>query len=211
MHVRMVLTGKVSRLVGEDEDLPFVVRCQRGEVEAFSILVERHQKKMLNVAYRLIGDYDESCDCVQEAFLKAYRAIGQFRREARFATWLYGIVINQTRNRLVQMKKHIHHEGFASRETSRPMGDWGDCALAPQSDSALDRLEQAERDAAVQSCISGLEADFREVLILRDIQELTYEDIQTILEVPPGTVKSRLFRARLALKDCLVKILGDDL
>lgn len=83
--------------------------------------------------------------------------------------------------------------------------------MTVQNDSALERLVQMEREAAVQTCIRNLDMDYQEVLILRDIQDLAYEDIQAILKIPPGTVKSRLFRARLALKDCLVKILGDDL
>jgi RNA polymerase sigma-70 factor (ECF subfamily) len=71
-----------------DDDAGFVARCRQGETEAFSVLVRRHQKKMLNIAFRMIGDYDEACDVVQEAFLSAYRAIGKFRGDARFSTWL---------------------------------------------------------------------------------------------------------------------------
>ena len=207
----MAQRGASDEPAGEDADLPFVIRCQRGEVEAFAVLVERHQKRMLNVAYRMTGDYEEACDCVQEAFLNAFRGIGRFRREARFATWLYGIVINQTRNRLQQLKSRSCHEGVAHNTAFCPDDDCGCPAADPRDDSALDRLEQAERDAAIQGCIRGLETDYREVLILRDIQDLAYEEIQTILKIPPGTVKSRLFRARQALKECLVKILGDDL
>jgi RNA polymerase sigma-70 factor (ECF subfamily) len=200
-----------SKTIGEDEDLPFVLRCQQGESEAFSVLVERHQKKMLNVAYRMTGDYEEACDCIQEAFLSAYRAIGKFRRDARFATWLYGIVLNHVRNRLNQIKRRSCHEGRSVLDSMIATEACEGCAMTVQNDSALERLVQMEREAAVQTCIRNLDMDYQEVLILRDIQDLAYEDIQAILKIPPGTVKSRLFRARLALKDCLVKILGDDL
>lgn len=194
----------------EDEDRECVIRCQRGDVEAFSTLVERHQKKMLNLAYRMTGDYEEACDCVQEAFLAAYRGIGKFRQEARFATWLYGIVVNHTRNRLRQVKKRHGQEGTIKIPACGREAPWGDCDGMPSmEESVADRWERKEMAATVQACIGGLDEDFREVLVLKDIQELSYEEIQDALHIPAGTVKSRLFRARLALKDCLSKVWGD--
>ena len=83
----------------------------RGDTEAFAILVRRHQKRMINIAYRMVGDYDEACDVVQESFLCAYRAIGKFRGDARFATWLYGIVLNQARSDLRQRAARSRREG----------------------------------------------------------------------------------------------------
>ena len=83
----------------------------RGDTEAFAVLVRRHQKRMINIAYRMVGDYDEACDVVQESFLCAYRAIGKFRGDARFATWLYGIVLNQARSHLRQRAARSRHEG----------------------------------------------------------------------------------------------------
>lgn len=178
-------------------------------MEAFSVLVERHQKKMLNVAYRMTGDYEEACDCVQEAFLSAYRGIGKFRREARFSTWLYGIVVNQAKNRLRQAKSRRGHE--SSTDANSHLGETlcGDCTGVPLAESVADQWEKKELEAKVQTCIVGLEHDFREVLVLKDIQDLSYEEITDALHIPVGTVKSRLFRARLALKDCLAKIWGD--
>ena len=95
----------------DDEDARVVLLCQKGDTDAFEFLVERHQKRMLNVAYRMLGDYDEACDVVQEAFLAAFRAIRSFRREAAFSTWLYGIVVNHARNRIKQA------QGRSRRET----------------------------------------------------------------------------------------------
>ena len=197
----------------EDEDREIVTRCQKGDVEAFSILVERHQKKMLNVAYRMTGDYEEACDCVQEAFLAAYRGIEKFRREARFATWLYGIVVNRTRNRLRQIKSRRAHEGTVTEyrlceQTFR--NDYEKINTTESTaESVADCWERKELEEKVQDCIGGLDEDFREVLVLKDIQDLSYEEIRDALHIPAGTVKSRLFRARLALKDCLVRVLGD--
>jgi len=197
----------------EDEDLDVVLLCQQGDVEAFGILVERYQKKMLNVAYRMIGDYEEACDVVQEAFLAAFRAISKFRREARFSTWLYGIVVNSTKSRLLQLnrrKTRLSSEAFCSDNPAA--SDGGGCACvaaAVPQDSVLEQLERKEREVRVQECIGLLDDGYREIIVLRDIQGLSYDEICTILTIPPGTVRSRLFRARNTLKDLLLSRIGD--
>jgi RNA polymerase sigma-70 factor (ECF subfamily) len=196
-----------NRSIG-DEDIEYVVLCQKGDVEAFAVLVERHQKKMLNIAYRMTGNYDDACDVVQEAFLSAYRSIKKFRQESRFSTWLYRIVVNHTKNRLKQVKTLSHNqESFsdpAEIENERHL------CQAPSSEAPpLEQLEKREREVKVQECIGSLDDEHREVLVLRDIQGFSYDEIRDILNIPDGTVKSRLFRARTALKDCLVKIFGE--
>ena len=193
----------------DDEDADAVLRCQRGDADAFEVLVERHQKRMLNVAYRMLGDYNEACDVVQEAFLAAYRAIRSFRREAKFSTWLYGIVVNHARNRLKKVQTLSRRETVSIDDPLEPDAgrlrrDVPDCG-----ERADERLEKKEIEARVQHCIGTLETEFREVLVLRDIQGFSYEEIGGMLNLPEGTVKSRLFRARAVLKDCLVKVLGE--
>ena len=192
-----------------DDDAGFVARCRRGETEAFAVLVRRHQKKMLNVAFRMIGDYDEACDVVQEAFLSAYRAIGKFRGDARFSTWLCGIVLNHSRS-------HMRRKAARSRREAGSLDDPvkskdGSFLNEPRSqeESIVERLEKRERDEKVQDCIGFLDGEQREVLVLRDIQGFSYEEIGVLLKLPEGTVKSRLFRARNALKDGLFRVLGD--
>lgn len=195
--------------MNDDEDVKAVLLCQKGDTDAFEVLVERHQKRMLNVAYRMLGDYEEACDVVQDAFLAAYRAIGSFRREARFSTWLYGIVVNHARNRIKKAQGRLRHE---TRSIDDPVGlkegslqrEVPDCG-----ESAVEQLEKKEIEARVQECIGALETEYREVLVLRDIQGFSYDEIGEMLKLPDGTVKSRLFRARAAMKDCLVKVLGD--
>lgn len=197
----------------EDDDLPWVLLCRKGDDEAFWVLVERYQKKMLNVAYRMIGDYEESCDVVQEAFLAAFRAIGKFRGEARFSTWLYGIVVNHTKNRLKQLNRRnsrFCHEEIPSQDASGSVGDGCCCqAAGRRQDSILESLEKKELEAQVQECIGSLDDGYREILVLRDIQGLSYEEIVVILKIPLGTVRSRLFRARNILKDLLLNRIGD--
>ena len=191
------------------DDIVFVARCQQGDIEAFAILVRRHQKKMLNMAFRMIGEYDEACDVVQEAFLSAYRGIGKFRGKARFSTWLYGIVVNQARSHMQQRATRIHRE-VSSFDNPAPSKD-GNLRnmFASQAESVVERLEKQEVETKVQACIASLDVEQREVLILRDIQEFSYEEIGEMLKLPPGTVKSRLFRARNALKDGLLRVWGD--
>lgn len=195
--------------INDDEDTTVVLLCQKGDADAFEVLVDRHQKRMLNLAYRMLGDYDEACDVVQEAFISAYRAIRSFRRDAKFSTWLYGIVVNHSKNRLKQMESRSRHESTSlddpiesdERSLQRQIRDCGE--------SAVEQLEKKEIEARVQECIRVLDTGYREVLVLRDIQGFSYEEIGEMLKLPEGTVKSRLFRARNALKDCLVNALGD--
>ena len=192
----------------DDEDADAVLRCQRGDADAFEALVERHQKRMLNVAYRMLGDYDEACDVVQEAFLAAWRAIRSFRGEAKFSTWLYGIAVNRARNRIRQSQGRSRRETASIDDPDGP-GAGGVRREVPDcGESAEERLEKKEIEARVQRCIGALEPEHREVLVLRDIQGFSYEEIAGMLNLPEGTVKSRLFRARAVLKDCLVKVLG---
>ena len=200
--------GAQNRTIGDD-DAGFVASCQRGETEAFSVLVRRHQKKMLNIAYRMIGDYDEACDVVQEAFLSAYRAIGKFRGDARFSTWLCGIVLNHSRSHIKRKTARSRHEAGSLDDPVKSEG--GSFLNEPRSqeESVVERLEKRERDAKVQECIGSLDGEQREVLVLRDIQGFSYEEIGMMLKLPQGTVRSRLFRTRNALKDRLLRVFGD--
>jgi len=193
----------------EDDDAGFVARCRRGETEAFSLLVRRHQKKMLNIAYRMIGDYDEACDVVQEAFLSAYRAIGKFRGDARFSTWLCGIVLNHSRSHMTQKAARSRHEAGSFDDPVKSRD--GNFLNEPRSQEGaiIERLEKRELEAKVQECIGFLDGEQREVIVLRDIQGFSYEEIGVMLKLPEGTVKSRLFRARNSLKDGLLRVLGD--
>jgi RNA polymerase sigma-70 factor (ECF subfamily) len=193
----------------DDEDLEYVILCQKGETDAFEALVERHQKKMLNIAFRMMGDYDEACDVTQEAFVSAYKSIKKFKAEAKFSTWLYRIVVNYSKNRLKQLNTLAKREGISIDDTEGRRTE----AILNQSlinnSNPGTQMETRERESHVQKCITSLDEEYREVLVLRDIQGFSYEEIKDILKIPDGTVKSRLSRARNALKDCLTKVIGD--
>ena len=194
---------------GADEDHKAVSACQKGNADAFQVIVEKYQKRMLNMAYRMTGDYEEACEVVQEAFLSAYRTIKTFRGEATFSTWLYAITMNHARNRLKQMTSRARHEESTLDDPIETQD--GSYTAEPESREALalEQLEKKEVQQKVQECISSLDKEYREVLILRDIQGFSYEEISDILKLPDGTVKSRLFRARDMMKDRLKKQLGD--
>jgi RNA polymerase sigma-70 factor (ECF subfamily) len=201
--------GDESNRLTADEDYELVCRCQNGDIDAFEALVKKHQKKMLNIAYRMIGNYEEACEAVQDAFLAAYRATRKFRGESRFSTWLYSIMINLSKNRLKQVKARIHREGLSINNPVESCDRQFRSDPPAQQPSIVEQLEKREVQGAVQECINILEDEYREVLVLRDVQGFSYEEIRDILKIPDGTVKSRLFRARDALKDCLKKALGD--
>ncbi|MBA4374435.1 MAG: RNA polymerase subunit sigma-24 [Thermodesulfovibrio sp.] len=194
--------------ISPDDDGPLVALCKKGDMDAFEELVRRHQKKMLNMAFRMTGNYEDACEVVQDAFVAAYKAIQQFEQRARFGTWLYTIVLNQTRNHL---KKASTVSSRAEYSLDEPISsEEGFIRTEPASSepSVLETLEQREVQSRVQQCISGLDTEFREVLVLRDVQGFSYDEIGSMLKLADGTVKSRLSRAREAIKNCLKKLLG---
>jgi len=192
-----------------DEDYELVCLSQKGDTDAFEALVEKHQKRILNISYRMIGNYEEACEVVQDAFFSAYKAIGKFRGESRFFSWLCAIAINLSKNRRKQVNARRHREGLSFDD---PAGtEVGQLKRDPpdQGPSIVEQLEKREVQVKVEECMNLLDDEYREALVLRDVQGFSYEEIGDILKIPDGTVKSRLFRARDTLKDCLKKALGD--
>lgn len=196
---------KRSSAPGPDDDATLVSSAKTGDLQAFEQLVTKHQKKMLNIAYRLIGDYDDACEVVQDAFVSAHKNIRMFRGDAKFTTWLTTITLNLSKNRLKQVRSRQSHEAYSLNDPIQTVD--GTMTIDPPSKepSVLDRMETQDIRTRVQDCIKALDADFREVLVLRDMQEFSYEEIGSMLKVREGTVKSRLFRARDMVRDCLKK------
>jgi RNA polymerase sigma-70 factor, ECF subfamily len=189
-------------------DEALIAACRRGDTSAFECLVLRHQRMLFNVALRMTGIHEDAADIVQDAFIAAWSRLGDFRGEARFSTWLTAIVVNLSRTRSKQ--RRVGERRFAySLNAALPDGD-NDLLPDPPSmaPSALAQLEEAELRQMVQRCIEALDQGFREVLVLRDMQEMSYEEVGTALNLRQGTVKSRLFRARDAVKDCLKRATG---
>jgi RNA polymerase sigma-70 factor (ECF subfamily) len=168
-----------------------LVRLRAGDPRAFEELVIAYQHRVFGVALRMLGSRAEAEEIAQEVFLRAHRALGEFRGEARLSTWLYAIVSRLCLNRLAAPDRRVAR---------------GDAALADVAASAPDaaaHAERAELDAALHAAIAELPDDRRLVLVLRDIEGLSYEQIAETLALDPGTVRSRLHRARMQLKEKL--------
>jgi len=188
---------------GVDPDAEAVRRARNGDQGAFEQLVLNHQRRTFNVAYRILGDYDEALDLTQEVFIQAHRSLGQFRGEARFGSWLLAIAVNQCRNRLKHWKRRARskHDSL-----SAPIGEEGSALhreLPDPGTTAVEALEGRQLEDLVREELKNLDEEYRTVLVLRELQDVAYEEIARMLEVPIGTVKSRLHRGRAELRDLL--------
>jgi len=191
-----------------DDDLLKVSLCKKGDLAAFEELVIKYQKKMLNISFRMVGSYEEACEVVQDAFVSAHKHIKDFEGRSGFSTWLCSIVMNLSRNRLKQIKSGQSRELFSMDDPITTESGFVSIEPASQDPNALEQLEKKELQEKVQDCIGRLDPDFRAVLVLRDIQGFSYDEVSSALRINPGTVKSRLSRARDAMRDCLKKSLG---
>ncbi|MFC1859017.1 sigma-70 family RNA polymerase sigma factor [Thermodesulfobacteriota bacterium] len=183
-------------------DADLVRSFQGGRKEAFDTLVMRHKDKVFNLCYRFLGDYQEASDMAQEIFIKVYRSLKKFRFESAFSTWVYRIAVNTCKNRLKSLefrfKKRIMRIGNPEpSEAHNPSVE-----LADES-SPMTELEQKERSLMIQRAIDSLPAKKKTVVVLRDIEGLSYEEIANITGFNLGTVKSTLARARFDLKERL--------
>jgi RNA polymerase sigma-70 factor (ECF subfamily) len=171
-------------------DAECVRRVQQGDTDSFEILVRRHQRTIFNLVYRLLGDYDEAAEVAQEVFLSAYKSIGQFRGDANFSTWLYRIGLNHasTRRRSLNntQQRHVPFDGTE--------------VIADGMVDPAKNFEHKEIQQQVQLALNSLDPADARIILLRDLQDVPYEDVAEMLDIPVGTVKSRLHRARQALK-----------
>jgi len=168
-----------------------LARLRAGDPRAFEELVIGYQHRVFGVALRMLGSRAEAEEIAQEVFLRAHRALADFRGEARLGTWLYGIASRLCLNRLASPDRRLAR---------------GDAALADVVAGTLDaaaEVERAELDAALHAAIAELPEERRLVLVLRDVEGLSYEQIAETLALDPGTVRSRLHRARMQLKEKL--------
>ncbi|MCS7016642.1 MAG: sigma-70 family RNA polymerase sigma factor [Gemmatales bacterium] len=186
-----------------DDDRTLIARCLQGRVEAFGELVRRYQDRLYNAVYRFLGNAEDARDVVQEAFLSAFRSLRRFRGGSQFFTWLYRIAINHA----VDCKRRSKPvRALSEADQDHPKPEPADPSVFANPDWQLQRLEEDER---LQQALSQLSSEYRMVLILRDIDELSYEQIADILDIPLGTVRSRLHRARLELRRLLEQMEKD--
>jgi len=185
--------------VATDEEL--IARFQHGELHAFDLIVERYKDQLLNFVFRFLGNQEQAEDILQETFLRVYRNRHAYRRVAKFSTWIYTIAGNLART---ELRKRNRRRLFSLSDMGVEDKDYevSDDGFNPES-----YVDTILHEEIIQKEINKLSPKFREVIILRDMQELSYEEISQILRIPIGTVKSRVNRARLRLQTQLKKIL----
>jgi len=197
-------------LIPDDAEARFVHRLRQRDEQAFNELVLAFEERIFRLVWRMVGRRDEAEDMTQEVFVQVFKAIDQFRGDSKLGTWVYRIAVNLCKNRAKYHSRrhrdghydlegsearatHERAEGLTSGETSRP----DHLVLGYQ-------VEQI-----VQMCLRDMDPDFREVLVLRDVECLSYEEIGAITGLPEGTVKSRLHRARATLQAAVESSLGE--
>jgi len=184
-----------------------VERVQRGDKGAFDLLVSKYQRKIFRLLSRLIRDHAEVEDVAQEAFIKAYRALPNFRGDSAFYTWLYRIGINTAKNYLVAMGRRAPTStGFDNEEAE----GFEDAEQLRDSTTPETELLGKEVAATVNAAVAALPEDLRTAITLREIEGLSYEEIANVMNCPIGTVRSRIFRAREAIAADLRPLLGTD-
>jgi RNA polymerase sigma-70 factor (ECF subfamily) len=186
-------------------DQALVERVQRGDKRAFELLVSKYQRKIFRLLSRLIRDPAEIEDVAQEAFIKAYRALPNFRGESAFYTWLYRIAINTAKNYLVAQGRRAPTSTETEVEDAENFDDADQLRDVNTPDSMLQSRQVGE---AVNRAIEKLPEDLRTAIVLRELEGLSYEEIAESMNCPIGTVRSRIFRAREAIASELRPLLG---
>jgi RNA polymerase sigma-70 factor (ECF subfamily) len=183
-----------------DHEKTLLEKARQGDAEAFEKLIEAYQKKVFNIALRMLGNYDDACDIAQEVFIRAFKSIKDFREQAMFSTWIYKIATNACLDELRRRKNRV----FISIDEEVKLEE-GDLKRQIEDDKPSPdiEVEQNEMREEINKAISELSEEHRVVIVLRDIQGFTYEEIAKITKCPEGTVKSRINRARQALKEIL--------
>lgn len=177
-----------ARAAVREDDQQAIAACQQGEREAFDRLVERYQRDVYRLCYRYVNNHQDANDMAQDVFLKAYRAIGRFRGDSAFSTWLYRIAVNTCLN--FRAARRLPQDELSDQ-------------IADRGASAAERLHQAERSAEVRRAVSRLPEKQRATLILKIYQDLTHEEVAGILGSSVGTVKANLFHALANLRKLL--------
>jgi RNA polymerase sigma-70 factor (ECF subfamily) len=184
------------------DDSALIALSVRGDHAAFGELVCRHQDRLFSTVYRLLGNVDDAQDVVQEAFLNAYQSLAGFKGDAQFFTWLYRIAVNLAISQRRKPRLVLHSDAFQpGRTAAEPLDD----SEHAQPSRALERDDD---ERVLQEALNRLTPEHRTVLVLKELEDRKYEEIAEILQVPIGTVRSRLHRARLELRDILHTVDG---
>lgn len=194
----------------EQSEARFIERLRAHDERAFNELVETYEQRVFRLVFRMLGRRDEAEDMAQEVFVQVFKAVGTFRGESKLSTWVYRIAVNLCKNRIKYLARR--HEG--AQQELEPVAEraplsqakgvtFGDVARPDHM------VEGYQMETIVKRCIAEIDPDFREVLVLRDVEDLSYEEIGEITGLPEGTVKSRIHRARGMLKTRVERAMGE--
>ena len=197
---------EAEALAAPARESDLVARCRQGDPAAFARLVALHESMVFNLAARLLGEGEEARDVAQEVFLQVYRTLGRFEGRSSVKTWIYRIVVNQCHNR----RRFWHRRG---RDREEVLDERLPAARSPGAGewqaSPYEQARSHERARRVQRALAGLRFEQRSVIVLREIEGLTCEEVAAALGIPEGTVKSRLSRAREALREKLLGLMEE--
>ncbi len=180
--------------MSRDEERSLIQKAQKGDMAAFEALVRQHERMVYNLALRTLGNDSDAQDASQEAFIKAWTGLGSFRGDSKFSVWLYRLVSNVCMDMLRRRKNEALSLTVSDDDRGETILDIPDESSSPQS-----LLEKKELREDIQSAINSLPEDYRRVILLRELADLSYEEIAKVLGLDIGTVKSRIFRARKKL------------
>jgi len=187
-----------------ETDQRLVERVQKGDKRAFDLLVKKYQHKIIALIGRYVNDHHEQQDIAQEAFIKAYRALSNFRAESAFYTWMYRIAINTAKNYLVSRNRRPPGTDVDVEDAE----NFSQVASMRDNDSPESNLMRDELEERIFSTINLLPDDLKTAISLREFEGLSYEEIAEVMQCPVGTVRSRIFRAREAIDKAITPLLN---
>jgi RNA polymerase sigma-70 factor (ECF subfamily) len=196
-------SGSLSILAGAQsgisEEEARILRGLRAGIEgAYQELIDRYEQPIFNMVYRLLGNQTDACDVVQEVFLKVFRSVHSFREQSSLRTWIYRIAVNEANNHRRWFARHCRRE--VPLEKNRPDDDFSIELAQDPGRSPYEQALDSETRAIVERALTKINPLFRTAVVLRDIQNMSYEEIADILQISLGTVKSRILRGREALR-----------
>lgn len=190
-----------------EEDIVLINEFLQGNESSFNRLVLKYQKKVFNIIYGILGNYDDTNEVAQDTFVNVYRGLKKFRREARFSTWLYRIAVNLAKNRYKKIKRIARVTYSLDEPVESEDGPIARTIPDPDSATARENLEKKELSNKIQECITKLPLKYKEIVVMRDIQGMHYREIEEITGLNEGTIKSHLHRGRWQLKNLLQEAL----
>lgn len=186
-------------------DTELIAECLQGRTDAFGQLVTRYQERLFGTLVTMLGSAEDARDVAQDAFVQAYQKLDSFRGQSAFYSWLFRIALNSSVDHHRRQRRPTMSIDAAREQTGAEPTD-----LHPETSPSFG-IERTERQTLVQTALGKLSPEYREVLVLKEMEDLKYEEIAVLVKIPVGTVRSRIHRGRAELKEILERLLGDQL